>query len=157
MNPDTVKTKADIKNVRKEYINNLRIQQSNIQLIENAIEAINTTGDMFLKPTDNRSTSQKNADIQQLKVDVRRQLLEIMDGENATKAVEDLARENNVLLVYLDNSIVEVIKYFRPKYKNGVPAAILVNYIKAQIRLRAQDCHIGNNIVPLLIRYHHNR
>ena len=43
MNPDTVKTKADMINVRKEYINNLRIQQSNIQLIENAIEAIVTT------------------------------------------------------------------------------------------------------------------
>jgi len=136
MNPDTVKTKADIKNVRKEYINNLRIQQSNIQLIENAIEAIDTTGDMILQPTDNRSTSQKNADIQQLKVDVRKQLLEIMDGENATKAVEDLARENNMLLVYLANTIEEVIAYFKPKYKNGVPAAVLVNYIKAQIRLR---------------------
>ena len=111
MNPDTVKTKADIKNVRKEYINNLRIQQSNIQLIENAIEAIDTTGDMILQPTDNRSTSQKNADIQQLKVDVRRQLLEIMDGENATRAVEDLARENNTLLVYLANTIEEVIVY----------------------------------------------
>ena len=136
MNPDTVKTKADVKNVRKEYINNLRIQQSNIQLIENAIEAIDTTGDMILQPTDNRSTSQKNADIQQLKVDVRRQLLEIMDGENATKAVEDLARERSMFIVYLANTIEEVIAYFKPKYKNGVPAAVLVNYIKAQIRLR---------------------
>ena len=136
MNPDTVKTKADVKNVRKEYINNLRIQQSNIQLVENAIEAIDTTGDMILQPTDNRSTSQKNADIQQLKVDVRRQLLEIMDGENATKAVEDLARERSMFIVYLANTIEEVIAYFKPKYKNGVPAAVLVNYIKAQIRLR---------------------
>ena len=69
MNPEFVKTKADQRRVRKEYINNLRLMASNEQKNYNANLILKETGQVPMEPLDARSLTEKKADIERLRTD----------------------------------------------------------------------------------------
>jgi hypothetical protein len=82
------------------------------------------------QPTDQRTTSEKLADLQRLKIDVRSQLGQIMDGENANRLVEALDDDN---LTFLAQHMDEIVKDVKPKYKYGITAEIFARYLDAYI------------------------
>jgi hypothetical protein len=90
--------------------------------------------------TDNRTTAEKLADIERLKIDVRSELRECTDGENANAIVQNL---NPLQLEFLAQHIKEIVADIKPKYKYGVPAAIFADYLDAYM-LRAQQTNEVN-------------
>jgi hypothetical protein len=91
--------------------------------------------------TDNRTTAKKLEDIERLKIDVRSELSDIADGDNANAIVQNL---NPQQLQFLAQHIKEIVADIKPKYKYGVPAAIFDNYLNAYM-LRAQQTNEVNN------------
>ena len=103
MNP-SIKTKQDRDNAREEYINNLRLQVSNLQKTENALSLLETTGSVPLRPDDMRTTNERNLDIERQKIDLRTQLSPYMDGTNTTLTIAKLST-NLMYLRFTANNI----------------------------------------------------
>ena len=99
------------------------------------------TGEVPSQMTDNRTTAKKLEDIERLKIDVRSELSEIADGDNANEIVQNL---NPQQLQFLAQHIKEIVADIKPKYKYGVPAVIFNDYLDAYI-LRAQQTNEVNN------------
>jgi hypothetical protein len=127
MNPPRRNPSDDAK-YRQQYINNLRLQDSNNQLNLNANMIYFKTGQTPSPLPDPRTTTEKEADHERLKVEVRSKLKDIMDGANANNSVMSLSGSQ---LVFVANHIEEILKDLKPKYALGVPSPIFLNYIKA--------------------------
>jgi hypothetical protein len=99
------------------------------------------TGEVPSQMTDNRTTAEKLADIERLKIDVRGELSEITDGSNAETIVQNLTPQQ---LEFSAQHIKEIVADIKPKYKYGVPADIFEHYLDAYM-LRAQQTNEVNN------------
>ena len=131
MNPQFVKTRADQRQVRKEYINNLRLVASNEQKTINANRIKEETGQPPITPMDTRSLSEKNADIERLKIELRLKLIEstLMDSTNAVQSVQELVK-TPPLLVFAVNNFEKVYDDLKPRYSLGVPYLIYLQTLK---------------------------
>ena len=85
MNPNYVRTFDDLKRVREEYMNTLALQASNDIYNEQMNEIYRATGQI---PQDPTRTMLSFYDYQQLKIQLKQGLLEIMNDTDRTKAVE---------------------------------------------------------------------
>ena len=96
MNPEFVRTSADQRQVRKEYVNNLRLMSSNEQKNYNANIIKEETGQLPMAPMDMRSLLEKETDVERLKIELRIRLIEstLMDGSNATRTTTFLVRSS---------------------------------------------------------------
>ena len=88
MNPNFVRTFDDLKRVREEYMNTLALQASNDIYNEQMNEIYQATGQI---PQDPTKTMLSFYDYQQLKIQLKQGLLEIMNDTDRTKAVELLS------------------------------------------------------------------
>ena len=122
MNPEFVKTKADQRRVRKEYINNLRLMTSNEQKNYNANLIMKETGQVPKEPLDTRTLTEKKADIERLKIELRMRLIEstLMDGSNASQSVQELIKKPD-MLVFAVNNFDLIYGDLKPRYFLGVP------------------------------------
>jgi hypothetical protein len=80
------------------------------------------------QPTDTRTTAEKLADTQRLKIEVRSQLSQIADGTNADAIAQQLDLNQ---LQFLAQHMDEIIKDIKPKYKYGVDALSFILYFQA--------------------------
>jgi len=134
MNPPS-KNPSDSAKYRQQYINNLRLQSSNDQLNLNANQIYHKTGQTPAPLPDVRSTTEKEADVEKLRIEVRSQLKELMDGENANNAVYAL---NPKQLVFAANHMAYMKADLKPKYALGVPSQLFVEYLRKLMEKEAK-------------------
>ena len=121
---------TDASKFRQNYLANLALQASIDDKNLQANKVFKKTGQTPSQLIDFRTTSEKLADIERLKIDVRSSLNEIADGEQANAIVNQLSPEELVFLAQHSNEIINDIK---PKYKYGVLADIFVPYFQKYI------------------------
>jgi len=122
---------TDASKFRQNYLANLALEANINDKNLQANKIFKKTGIAPNQPTDQRTTAEKLADLARLKIDVRSQLGQLMDGENAERVVEALGDRE---LQFVAQHMEELVKDLKPKYKYGVPADIMVNYLNAYIR-----------------------
>lgn len=113
---------------RQEYLANLALQMQNDDTNLQANKIFKKTGQTPSQPMDTRSTTEKLADIERLKIDVRAGLAEIADGQQAQDIVNHLAGDADALR-FVAQYMPEIIKDLKPKYKYGILSAVFIPYI----------------------------
>ena len=130
MNPEYISEKGQQNDVKQEYINYLKLQASNNQRNLDAKRQEEEGTRMLQGIADNRTTTEKEADIERLKVELRKELTQIMDGINANRTVGELDNDKQ-LLIFVANRIKKIIDHFKPLYRYGVSYVIFMNYVRA--------------------------
>ena len=128
---------TDADKFRQQYLAYLKLRaeldDKNLQANKIYIK----TGETPSQPTDQRTTSEKYADIERLKIELRSGLNAIMDGKNANETVQDARISGNPrMLVYVSQRLPELITSLKPKYRLGVPSDIFINTVE---RMRDAD------------------
>lgn len=129
---------------RSQYMGYLNLQAKNDDVNLQANKIFKKTGQTPSQPTDTRSTTQKLADVERLKVDLRASLAQIADGTNAQSIVNQIAADAN-LLEFVAQHIDEIINMSKGKWKYGVQADVFIPYIQryAQAYTATQGINIG--------------
>jgi hypothetical protein len=145
MNPSNIKTAADALKVRNAYLANLDAQIKNLDKTKNATTIFAQTGQTPLAPQDTRSISEKFADVERLRVDLRKRLLSLTDGREAGNIMATLsADEVQAASLVLD----DIIKQLKPKYSLGVPAPIFVEFLRRYIADYNKTVGFVSNLRP---------
>lgn len=118
---------TDASKFRQQYLANLALEAKNNQVNLEANKIFKKTGQTPTQPTDTRTTAEKLADIERLKLDIRGGLSEITDGTQANIIVENLAPNE---LEFLAQNLPIIIADLKPKYKYGILAAIFIPYLR---------------------------
>jgi hypothetical protein len=118
----------DASKFRQQYLANLALRANLDDKNLQANKIYKKTGMTPSQPTDTRTTTEKLADVERLKIDVRSQLSQIADGQNADSIVNQL---DPVQLTFLAQHIEEIVKDIKPKYRYGIEADIFVPYLDA--------------------------
>jgi len=126
---------SDAAKLRQNYLANLSLEANINDMNLQANKIFKKTGQTPTQPTDNRTTSEKLADIERLKIDVRGELSKVADGEQASEIVQAL---NPGELEFLAQHIDQIVSDIKPKYKYGVLADIFVPYLRAYIQKAVQ-------------------
>ena len=145
MNPQFVRTFDDLKRVREQYMNTLELQISNDLYNQTQNELYRSTGQVPIDPTKNMLGFY---DFQQLKQQLKKGLLEIMNDTDRNKAVELLSQQPQEMLFAL-GELNTLISYFKPLYRRTVPYIIFVSYVrnlmKKTFRLNAYDARLQSS------------
>lgn len=131
MNPQTIRNQSQLYKVREAYLANLELEQNNLKKTADAVSIFNQTGQVPLAPQDTRSVNEKLADIEKLKINLRKQLMTITDGQQAADIMNALSNEEIQSLSIVFGDIATVLK---AKYANGVPAPIFLEYIRRYLK-----------------------
>lgn len=147
MNPQTVKSKADLMKVREAYLANLEAEQRNLKKTADAMSVLQQTGQPPIAPQDTRTISEKLMDVEKLKINLRKMLLTITDGQQTSDIMNALSNDEvQALSIILGN----IIPVFQDKYKNGVPAPIFLEYIRRYIKDYNMNMGIASGIQGVL-------
>lgn len=118
---------TDASKFRQQYLANLALQARNDQINLEANKIFKKTGQTPTQPTDTRTTAEKLADIERLKLDIRGGLKDITDGAQANIIVNNLSPDE---MVFLAQQLPTIIADLKPKYKNGILGAIFIPYFR---------------------------
>lgn len=127
MNPIEAKTPTDRAKYREIYLANLAIEHSNNTLNLNANEQYKALGQTPVQPTDTRTITQKFADLERLKIELRSALSAITDGSNANKIVMGLTPDE---IRFASSQMPYIIQDLKPKWSNGIPAPAFIAYLR---------------------------
>ena len=127
MSGQPTRNPMDASKYRQQYLANLNLRANLDDMNLQANKIYKKTGQTPSQPTDSRTTAEKLGDIERLKIDLRSQLSQIADGQQAQAIVENLG---DVELQFLAQHIDEIVKEIKPKYKLGVLADIFVPYLQ---------------------------
>jgi hypothetical protein len=105
----------------------LQLQQDLNQKNYDANALYRRTGVVPTQITDYRSTSEKLADVVNLRIMIRSQLRQIADAQNAENIAQSLTADQ---LVFVSQHMDSIIKDLRPQYKFGVLKEIFMKYIE---------------------------
>lgn len=131
MNPQTVKTQADLMKVREAYLANLEAEQRNLKKTADAVSILQQTGQPPIAPQDTRTISEKLMDIEKLKIKLRKLLLDLTDGQQTSLILNDLSDEEIQALSIVFGDIAPKLK---AKYVNGIPAPIFLEYVRRYLK-----------------------
>lgn len=131
MSGQPLRNATDASKFRQNYLANLALEANNNDINLQANKIFKKTGQTPTQVLDTRTTAEKLADIERLKIDVRSSLSQIADGTQAEAIVQELDPQE---LTFLAQHIEEIIKDIKPKYKYGVPADIFVPYLISYMR-----------------------
>lgn len=130
MSGQPYKTPLDISKTRKAYLANLKLRA---ELDDKNLQANKTyirTGQLPSEPTDTRTLTEKLADIERLKIDIQRKLLEITDGRQANNIVNNLSSEQ---LVFLSQNFTPIRDQMKRNYSLGVQSDIFIDFLNRYI------------------------
>ncbi len=133
MNPIARRNPTDFDKYREQYMSSLRLQASNNQQNQNANILFKTQG-IKQQPSDFRTTTDKTADLEGLKVDLRSWVKStgICNSNEANEVVQELDEsELRDLLRYKDF----IQRDFKGK---NVPSKVFINYVRAFIAKEEQ-------------------
>jgi len=120
------KTPVDETKFRNAYMANLnaraKLDAYELQVGKNYVR----TGQPSAELTDSRTLTEIYADEEQLKIMVRKGLLQITDGANAQEIVNSLSPDQLRLVAQRLDAIVKDVK---PAYKLGIPALNFLQYV----------------------------
>lgn len=130
MSGQPYRTSYDIANAREAYLANLKLRaeldDKNLQANKMYIK----TGQLPVEPTDTRTVSEKLADVERLKIDIRGKLLEITDGVEAAKIAASLSPDQ---LLFLSQQWGPISEQMKETYSIGVLAEIFLNFLNKYI------------------------
>jgi len=121
------KNPSDAEKFREQYMNNLALRAKLNDVDLQANKLYNRTGVIPAEMSDFRTTSEKLADIEMLKVEVRSRLMDIADGQEANKIAQTLT--DNELLFYAQTA-TEINAILKPKYRFGIYAEIFIPFLQ---------------------------
>lgn len=119
---------------RNRYLANLALEVQNDMMNLNANQVYKQTGQPS-RPPDSRSTTEKLADLEGLKVSLRAGLLGITDGTQASETVDQLTPAE---VVFASQQLPAITADLKPRFVRGVPSNALLNYIRALQRKELQ-------------------
>ena len=121
---------TDASSFRQQYLAslNLRAQLDDMNLQANKIYV--KTGQTPSQPLDTRTTAEKLADVQRLKIELTSDLSAIADGQQAQSIIEALGDRE---LEFLAQHIKEIVADIQPKYKYGIDALTFIAYLNNYI------------------------
>lgn len=117
---------SDPSKFRQQYLSNLALEAKNNDYNLQANKVFKKTGETPTQVLDSRTTTEKLADIQRLKIDLRSSLTQIADGVQADAIVQQLSPDS---LQFLAQHIDEIVKEIKPKYKYGILADVFIPYL----------------------------
>lgn len=125
---------SDAEKFRQQYLSNLdlrvRLDDTNLQ----ANKVYKRTGQLPVEPSDFRTSEEKLADIERIKVEVRSKLSEITDGKEANKIAQELTPKQAVFYLQSSEAINKEIK---PKYRLGIYAEIFLPFLQDYMNTQA--------------------
>ena len=116
---------------RQQYLNLLQLDISNQTKNLNANKLFKANGSTGAEPADTRSITEKYADLDGLKREVRSGLKQITDGQEAEHIVAELTTNE---IEFLAGQLPAVITDLKPKWKFGIPASSFIPYIRKLMR-----------------------
>lgn len=122
-----VNTFSQAKEYRKQYMASLALEAQNDAFNLMANQVYKQTGQPS-RPPDTRTTTEKIADTEQLKVEVLNKFMEITDGQMASEAANALTADE---LVFTAQMMPTIIAEIKPKFARGIPSQALLSYIRA--------------------------
>jgi len=122
---------SDASKYRQQYLATLALQANINDANLQANKIYKRTGQTPTQPTDMRLTSEKLADIERLKIEVRAQLANIMDGQDAQATIASLPNE---ALQFVAQNINQIVKEIKPKYQLGIPATAFEVWLNNYMR-----------------------
>jgi len=141
MNPASRKGPSDNAKFRETYLANLALQASNNQKNQNANIIFKQTGAPPPTMADYRTTTDKFADIEGLKVLLRGKLASVTDGTIASQIAFSL---NEDQLRFAVNAWPTIENDMKAKFAGGVPAPVFMAYLN-----RLMDTYEKNDFVDL--------
>lgn len=131
MNPITRRNPLDSAKYREQYLSNLRLEASNNQRNQNANMIFKNTGMTPSRPPDTRTTTERMADIEGIKVELRSKLQEITDGIIASQIIGELEPfQIQFAIQNWDTITADMAKMFA----NGVPTSAFIAYLNRLIQ-----------------------
>ena len=134
---------SDTAKYKQTYLNNLKLQESNIQTILDAKRRYNETGEVNRSRDDMRTTTEKRADLQRLRVDVLGDLQDITDGTQAAIIISRLTPSE---LLFVADGISLIKKDMQSKYSKGVPSDIFIPYVQQLMRNAEKSLSVSYGI-----------
>lgn len=117
---------TDAAKFREQYLATLALQIKNDDKNLQANKIYRKTGQTPTMVLDTRTTAEKLADKNRLKIEVRSGLKDIMDGPTADKVVQEISGDE---LEFLAQRLPEIIAQLKPKYKYGVPFVSFITFL----------------------------
>lgn len=115
------------KNANLAYLNlRAQLDEQNYQ----ANKLYKRTGQLPTEMADTRTLAEKLADVQRLKLDLNKQLLEITDGSNAQEILNQTSPQG---LVFLAQHIGDVKAQIQKLYGVGVTAPVFLDYMRRYV------------------------
>ena len=125
----------DAAKFREQYMSNLLLEISNNQKNLNANRIYKLTGQSPSPLPDTRSTTEKAADLEGLKLNLRVKLSTVSDGTIASQIVAELSPEQIRFALDKWNTIAEDMKR---QYAQGVPTSVFIAYLNRLIQKTQQ-------------------
>jgi len=116
---------------RQQYMNSLTLEIANQTKNLNANKLFKANGSTGSEPADTRSVTEKYADIDGLKREVRSGLREITDGNEAEHILADITTAE---LQFLAGQLPHIIADLKPKWRLGVPVGSFLPYFRKLMR-----------------------
>lgn len=129
-----INTFAQAKEYRDRYLAYLALEVQTDAYNLSANQVFKQTGQPS-RPPDTRSTTEKLADMEGLKISLYRSLLGLTDGTQANETIEQLTPDE---LVFTSQQLPTITSELKPRFSKGVPAPALLNYIRALRRKELQ-------------------
>jgi hypothetical protein len=147
MNPSTIRNQSQLMKVREAYLANLELEQKNLQKTVDAVSILKQTGQPPLAPQDTRSLNEKLGDIEKLKITLRKQLMTITDGQQTAEIMNALSNDE---IQALGIAFGDVAAQLQPKYVNGVPAPVFLEYVRRFLKNYSKNVGLasGNQNMP---------
>lgn len=127
---------SDLAKFKQTYLNNLKLEASNNDKVLEAQRRLEATGEVNRSRDDMRTTTEKRADLERLRIDVLGDMKDITDGTQASMIVSRLTPAE---LLFVADSIALIKRDMREKYSRGVPSDIFVPYVQQLMRNAEQS------------------
>ena len=134
---------GDAKKFRDVYMATLQLQADINKKNYDANALYKRTGVVPTEILDYRSTSEKLADLLNLKIMLRSKLRQIADARNAEDIAHTLSSDQ---LVFVSQRIDAIIKDLKPKYKFGIPTDIFMAYVGQEMKKAEYDVLKANSL-----------
>ena len=130
MSGQPTKNPLDAERFRKEYLKTLSQKEANNQKNLSANQLFIKTG-APQQPLDTRSASERLANLEALKPEIRSKLLQLMDGGEAEKVVQNASTEQ---LLTMSQAMPYLISTLKPKWSKGMYADIFLSELDKYIK-----------------------
>jgi hypothetical protein len=140
-----LKSVYDATKKRQKYIQELALRAKLDDVNLQANKLYKRTGVISALP-DNRTTTEKLADLYRLRIEIFSKLSPVMSGDEAQKVVNGLDANE---IRFLSQRLDKIIQYLKPKYKLGIPYQVFNNYLQKSIE--AMNTLGDDNIANLVL------